>query len=281
MANLAAIAGLFNNNDLVVTDENIHRSITDAIKVAGVPHVNFRHNDPASLKQILKNNNSLKRKLVIIEGVYSMDGDICPLKEIIALKEEYNAFLMVDEAHSLGVLGESGKGVNEYFGIDAGKIDIFTGSLSKAIPANGGFIAAAEEVIVYLKHGGAPYMFSAALSPANTAASLKSLEIIDEERWRLKELWSNVKRMTKGLQEAGIETGIQQSPIIPVICGQNEKAFKLSKKLFDHGFLANAVVYPAVPVNKSRLRLCCTAAHTKDIIDHFVDTIAGLYLQCN
>jgi 7-keto-8-aminopelargonate synthetase-like enzyme len=279
MANLAAISGLFGKNDLVITDEHIHHSITDAIKVAGVQHVFFRHNDPVSLKELLERFSTIKRKLVVVEGVYSMDGDICPLPEIIQLKEFYNAFLMVDEAHSLGVLGETGRGVNEYFNIDPSHIDIFTGSLSKTIPANGGFVAAKDEVIVYLKHGGAPYMFSAALSPANTAAAIKAFEIIEDERWRIKKLWKNTTHLIRSLQNAGINTGYSQTPVIPVICGTNERAFKFSKDLFNLGFLANAVIYPAVPINKARLRLCCTASHTPEVIEHFVATAASVYKQ--
>jgi 8-amino-7-oxononanoate synthase len=279
MANLAVIAGLFGKNDLVITDENIHRSITDAIKVAGVPHINFKHNDTASLKAALEKNRSIKRKLVIVEGVYSMDGDICPLPEIVSLKEEYGAFLMVDEAHSLGVLGATGRGVDEHFNIDTDRVDIYTCSLSKAIPANGGFVAAKEEVIVYLKHGGAPYMFSAALSPANTAAAAHSFTIIDKERWRLKLLWKNTTQLTSGLRKKHIDIGFTQSPVIPLICGLNEKAFCLSKQLFNKGFLANAIVYPAVPLNKSRLRLCCTASQAPAVIEQFIATVGKLYPQ--
>lgn len=279
MANLAVIGGLFAKNDLVIADENIHRSITDAIKVSGVPYEYFKHNDPVSLKETLQKHRNKKRKLIIVEGVYSMDGDVCPLPEVVKLKEEYGAFLMVDEAHSLGVLGETGRGLNEHFGIDADCIDIFTGSLSKAIPANGGFIAAREDVIVYLKHGGAPYMFSAALSPANTAASLKALEIIDAEKQRLEKLRENTRFMISGLQKIGIDTGASQSPVVPAICGHNEKAFALSKKLFNKGFLANAVIYPAVPVNKARLRLCCTSSQTQDIIERFIAAIEHVYSE--
>jgi len=276
MANLAAIAGLFGKNDFVFTDENIHRSIEDGLKVAGIPYKKFRHNDALSLKSLLEKHHSQKRKLVIVEGIYSMDGDICPLPEIVALKEEYNAFLLVDEAHSLGVLGKSGRGVVEHFGISPGKIDIITGSLSKAIPTNGGFISAKEEVIIYLKHGGAPYMFSAALSPANTAAALTSLEIIDKENWRLEKLWKNTGQMMAGLLHSGVQTGNSASPVIPVMCGTIEKAVKLSKGLLDNGFLANSVIFPAVPINKARLRLCCTAAHTPEIIGQFLNVLDQL-----
>lgn len=279
MANLAVIAGLFGKNDLVIADENIHRSITDAIKVAGVPEVSFRHNDTSSLNAVLEKYSATKRKLIIAEGIYSMDGDICPLPAIIELKEKHDAFLMIDEAHSLGVLGKTGRGVNEYFDVDASSVDIFTGSLSKAIPTNGGFVSASEEVIMYLKHGGAPYMFSAALSPANTAAALKSIEIIETEKWRLENLWNNTNQMKQGLATNNIDTCDATTPVIPVMCGDYKKAVKLSAELFKRNFLANSVIYPAVPINKARLRLCCTAAQSPDVIDEFLATINELYRQ--
>lgn len=273
MANLSAIAGLFGKDDLVIADERIHRSITDAFRVAGVPSVSFRHNDAGSLKEALDKQPSQKRRLIAVEGVYSMDGDICPLPEIVGLKEQYGAFLLLDDAHALGVLGATGRGTAEHFGIDTDRIDLLTGSLSKAIPTNGGFVAASDEVIAYLKHGGAPFMFSAALSPPNTAAAIKSFEVILKEHWRLDRLWSIVGLITQQLKGMGIDTGNSQSPIIPVICGQKERAFSLSKLLFDQGFLANSVVFPAVPASRSRLRLCCTASHTPEIIHQFTTAL--------
>lgn len=273
MANMAVVGALFSKNDLVIVDEYIHRSIADAIRLAGITPVFFRHNDLESLKEILSTTPSSVRKLIIAEGVYSMDGDICNLPGIVQLKEEYNALLMLDEAHSLGVLGRDGRGVNDHFNVPPGKIDIFTGSLSKAIPSNGGFIAAREKDIVYLKHGGAPYMFSAAATPANTAAAIAALQIMQQENFRHEHLWKNTRLLIKGLQSIGIDTGTCESPIVPVITGSNESAFTLSKKLFDEGFIATAVIYPAVPAGKARLRLCCTAAHTPDMIVHFLNTL--------
>lgn len=280
MANMAVIAALFSKNDLIITDEYIHRSITDSIKLAGITPVSFRHNDPESLQEILSNASASVRKLIIVEGVYSMDGDICDLPQIVQLKEQYNALLMVDEAHSLGVLGENGQGVNYHFNIPSERIDIFTGSLSKAVPSNGGFIAARERDIVYLKHGGAPYMFSAASTPANTAAAIAALRLIRVENYRLNNLWQNARLLISGLQSNGIATGLSESPIVPLISGTNESAFRLSKSLFGEGYITSAVIYPAVPAGKARLRLCCTAAHTKEIINDFVNTIAEVYPHC-
>ncbi|MDQ3073298.1 MAG: aminotransferase class I/II-fold pyridoxal phosphate-dependent enzyme [Bacteroidota bacterium] len=279
MANMAVIAALFSKNDLVITDEYIHRSIADAIKLAGIIPVIFRHNDPESLKEILSNAPASVRKLIIVEGVYSMDGDICNLPEIVQLKEEYNALLMIDEAHSLGVLGENGKGVNYHFNIPSEKIDIFTGSLSKAIPSNGGFIAAREKDIVYLKHGGAPYMFSAASTPANNAAAIAALQIMQQENYRLNNLWENARLLVNGLNALGFDTGLSQSPIVPLITGTNESAFHLSKKLFDEGYITSAVIYPAVPAAKARLRLCCTANHTKEMLENFINTVEEVFTR--
>jgi 8-amino-7-oxononanoate synthase len=274
MANLAIVAALFGGkNDIIITDEYIHRSIADAVKLSGIAPLSFKHNDVASLENILRNTSASARRLIIVEGIYSMDGDICNLPDILSLKEKYNALLMIDEAHSLGVLGRDGRGVNDHFNIPANKIDIFTGSLSKAVPSNGGFIAARESDILYLKHGGAPYMFSAASTPANNAAAIAALHIMREENYRLENLWNNTRLLIDGLKEAGIETGFSASPIVPVIAGSNERAFGLSKKLFDEGFIATAVIYPAVPSGKARLRLCCTASHTPEIINHFIQTL--------
>jgi 8-amino-7-oxononanoate synthase len=273
MANLAVIAALFSKNDLIIIDEYIHRSIADAIKLAGIIPESFRHNNTDSLKEILNNASTSVRKLIIVEGIYSMDGDICKLPEIVRLKEEYGALLMIDEAHSLGVLGKDGRGVNYHFNIPSEKIDIFTGSFSKAVPSNGGYIAAREKDIVYLKHGGGPYMFSAASTPANTAAAIAALRIMQEENYRLNNLWKNTRLVINGLHSIGIDTTLSESPIVPIITGNNERAFSLSKKLFDEGFIASAVVYPAVPSGKARLRLCCTAHHTPEIINHFVQTL--------
>jgi 8-amino-7-oxononanoate synthase len=273
MANISVIAALFSKNDLIITDEYVHRSITDAIKLAGITPVSFLHNDPVSLREILSRSSPAVRKLIIVEGIYSMDGDICKLPQIVQLKEEYNALLMIDEAHSLGVLGENGRGVNYHFNIPSEKIDIFTGSLSKAIPSNGGFIAAREKDIVYLKHGGAPYMFSAASTPANTAAAIAALRIMREGDSHRENLWKNTRLLIEGLQSVGLDTGASESPVVPLITGTNESAFSLSKKLFDEGYISSAVIYPAVPAGKARLRLCCTAGHTPGIIQQFITTV--------
>lgn len=276
LANLAVISALFSNKDVVITDELVHKSILDALKMTGIIHQTFLHNDPDSLKEILTRTTKSMRILIIVEGIYSMDGDICKLPEIIALKEEYGALLMVDEAHSLGVLGVNGSGINSHYKIASSKIDIFSGSLSKAIPSNGGFIAAKKEIILYLKHGSSPFIFSAALTPANTAAAITSIQLMQKETWRFDKLWKNTHQLIRGLKEKNIKIGETESPIIPILFKRNDEALLLSKKLYDKGFIGNAIIYPAVPANKSRLRICCTAAQTSEIINEFSNVLEEL-----
>ena len=268
-ANLAVFAALLGPRDHVIVDERIHRSIVDALRMAGVPWSTFRHNDPQSLEEVLRAKSKRRRSRILIaaEGVYSMDGDICPLPEIVRLKEKYGAFLLVDEAHALGVLGAGGHGVDEHFGLPAGAVDIWTGSLSKTIPANGGYLAASRQLILYLQHGSAPYMFSAALCPAAAGAALSALDVIEREPERHERLWDNVAYLHGSLRGLGYDLGTSASPVIPVIAGTHESACRLARHLFDRGFLASAVVFPAVAPGSARLRLCATAAHDRAILE--------------
>lgn len=275
MANLAIISALFSQKDTVIVDEFVHKSIIEALKLAGITYQTFQHNNASSLEILLAAKTS-NRTLIIIDGVYSMDGDICKLPEIVSLKEKYGALLMIDEAHSLGVLGVNGSGVNSHFNIGADKIDIFSGSLSKAIPSNGGYIATKKELILYLKHGSSPFIFSAALTPANTAAAISSIQLMQKETWRLDKLWKNTNRLISGLKQKGINIGETESPVIPIILKSTAEALLMAKKLFNEGFIACPVIFPAVPANKSRLRICSTADQTPEIIDDFINTVEQL-----
>lgn len=276
-ANLAAFAALLGPRDRVVVDERIHRSIVDALRMAAVPFSTFRHNDADSLEEVLceKPQSRRSRTLIAVEGVYSMDGDICPLPEIVRLKEKYGAFLLVDEAHSLGVLGRQGHGVDEHFDLPAGAVDLWTGSLSKTIPANGGYLVASRQLILYLQHGSAPFMFSAALCPAAAGAALASLDVIEREPERLRRLWENVAYLHDSLRALGYDIGSSASPVIPVIAGTDESAYRLARHMFDHGFLASAVVFPAVPPGSARLRLCATAAQDRAMLEEAAAAFAG------
>ena len=276
-ANLAVFAALLGPRDRAVVDERIHRSIVDALRMAGVPYSLFRHNDPASLDELLseKPRSRRSRTLIAVEGVYSMDGDVCPLAEIVRLKEKHGAFLLVDEAHSLGVLGRTGRGADEHCGVPPGAVDLWTGSLAKTIPANGGYLAGNRQLMLYLQHGSAPFMFSAALCPASAGAALAALEVIEREPERLRRLWENVDYLHQSLRALGYDLGSSASPVIPVIAGPDESAYRLARHLFDHGFLVSAVVFPAVPQGSARLRLCATAAQDRAMLEEAVAAFAA------
>jgi len=266
-ANLGALGALLTPQDLVIADQCIHRSVLDGCRVAGVPVRFFPHNDLAALERALGAEKRPRRTMIAVEGIYSMHGDLCPLAEVVELKQRHGALLLLDEAHSLGVLGATGRGAPEEWGVDAGRIDLRTGSLAKALPASGGFAAGGRALIAYLQHGAAPFMFSAAPSPAASAATSASLAVLQGEPERLRVLWRNARRLRDGLRLLGFDVGTSASPIIPVITGGEVAAWQLARALFAEGIYAVAVVPPAVPPGAARLRLCVTAAHTDDDID--------------
>ena len=273
MANLAIISSLLGPCDRAILDQRAHRSVVDACKVARVPVLTFSHNDPSSLRKVLEKKPFGCRTLIVVEGIYSMDGDICPLPKMINLKKRYNAYLMVDEAHSFGVLGPTGRGVDQYFESKPEDVDIWMGSLSKAIPSNGGFVAGPQDLIIYLQHGSAPFMFSAALCPSAIASARQSLQILRREPERLKKLHHNADFLRSHLKDLGYNTGKSVSPIIPIITGDEEIACRLARELLRVGIIATAVIYPAVPRGGARLRLCVTAGHDgrslQEILDGF------------
>jgi 8-amino-7-oxononanoate synthase len=274
LANLAVINALFDKNDLMFVDQKIHQSIAEACKLAQVPFVKFRHNDMRSLADLLEKHKSKCRKLIISEGVFSMDGDICPLPELLDLKKKYGACLMIDESHAIGVLGKNGRGSHEFYGTDPGEIDVWTASLSKAIPSGGGYIAGSKLLVHYLQHGASPFFFSAASSPACVGAASAALEVIDKEKERLKKLWSNTRLLVRGFKRYGWKVLSDQSPIIPIFIGREDDAYNVTRELFNNGIVGLAVVYPAVSKNQARLRVCATAAMDEDIIEKILNVFA-------
>ncbi len=267
-ANLAAVASLFGPGDRVLADSLAHRSLLDACVLARVPVKRFRHNDSASLERELREGPRGQRTLIIAEGAYSMDGDTCPLPELVELRDRYGAFLLVDEAHSIGVLGASGRGVDEHWNLPAGCVDIWTGSLSKAMAGSGGFIAGSRRLITFLQHEAAPFFFSAALCPAATGAVRATLQVLLAEPERLVRTRRNATLLRHGLRRLGYRVGDGPAPIVPVLVGEDRAAYELARRLLDHGVLATAVVAPAVPRGEARLRLCATAAQSDaDIAD--------------
>jgi len=267
MAALGAIPALVGPRDLVLIDERAHRSTIDACRLAAVPFRRFAHNDPEALNAELERTGGGRRVLIVVEGVYSMDGDLCPLDRIVEVKDRHGALLMVDEAHSFGVLGRTGRGVDEHFGVPPGAVELWMGSLSKAIPSTGGFLAGSARLMRYLQHGAAPFMFSAAATPGAAAAALEAIAVLEREPERVARARAAAGTLREGLRAQGWDTGASESPVIPVVLGGDEAAFRLSRDLMELGVLASAVIHPAVPRGQARLRLCATAAQSRRDLD--------------
>lgn len=266
LANLAVMSALLSPQDRVVMDAYSHRSLVDACRLAGVQVQRYQHNDMASLEHELQNGPPANRTLIVSDGVFSMDGDICPLPDLIAIKKKYSCYLLIDESHATGVLGKYGRGTDEHFGIDATEVDIWTGSLAKAIPSNGGFAAVSQEVAVFMQHAAAPFIFSAALCPSAVAATRAALSIMMQEPQRLRCQKKNADLLRQGLQDMGYDTGLSQTAIVPVVLREEAKAAILTRELRRLGLLVTPVMFPAVAQGMARLRLCATAAHSPDDI---------------
>lgn len=275
LANLAVIAALLTPQDRVILDALSHRSLVDACRLSGVQLQRFGHNDPASLRHELESHTA-NRTLIIADGVFSMDGDICRLPELIAIKKEFGCYLMVDDSHSTGVLGANGRGTDEHFGVPATDVDIWTGSLAKGIPSNGGFAACSQELGIYLQHAAAPFIFSAALCPSAVAAVRATIAILKQEPERVARLSSNANFLRDGLKQLGYDVGASETPIIPVILREESAAALFAGALRDRGIMVTPVMFPAVPMGAARLRLCVTAAHTRENLEFALDAFAQL-----
>jgi glycine C-acetyltransferase len=276
MANLAVVYGLFGPSDRVIIDELCHRSLLDACRMAGVQLQRFRHNDPQSAREELQKTTAANRTLLISDGVFSMDGDICCLPDLIALKKEFGCFLLIDEAHASGVLGATGRGTDEHFGIATEDVDIWTGSLAKSIPATGGFVAVSQEVGIFLQHASSPYIFSAAMAPSSVAAIRTGLAILREEPERVTVIKRNGDFLRRGLQELGYDTGLSQTAVIPIILRDEATTALFARKLRNFGIIAAPVMFPAVSQGQARLRLCVTAAHTLEQLSFVLDVFRQL-----
>ena len=276
MANLGVIYGLFGPADRILIDELCHRSLHDACRMAGVKVQRFRHNDPQSVRDELQRPNTANRTLIISDGVFSMDGDICCLPDLVALKQEFGCFLMIDEAHASGVLGATGRGTDEYFGISTDAVDIWTGSLAKSIPSNGGFVAVSQQVAIFLQHASSPYIFSAAMPAASVAAISTGLAILKQEPERVSRLKRNGDYLRNGLHALGYDTGLSETAVVPVILKDEARTALFARKLRDYGIIAAPVMFPAVAQGVARLRLCVTAAHTLEHLDFVLHVFGQL-----
>jgi len=276
IANLAVISALLSAQDRVILDSLSHRSLVDACRLAGVPVQRFCHNDMTSLRHEIESGPSCNRTLIIADGVFSMDGDICLLPELINIKKELGCFLMIDDAHSLGVLGATGRGTDEHFGVNTSDIDIWTGTMAKAIPSSGGFIAVSQEISIYLQHTAAPAVFSTALAPSSAAAVRAALRIIKSEPERVARLTRNATFLRDGLRSLGYDVGASATPIIPVILRHDDITTIMAGRLRDIGIAVTPVMFPAVAQGLARLRICATAAHTTQDLEFALDAFRKL-----
>lgn len=272
VTNLTVVSTLVGRGDYVISDKLNHASIVDGCLMSGAKFVRFRHNDMEALEERLQQVPNGAAKLVISDSVFSMDGDIIDFPRMVELCRKYNAWLMIDEAHSLGVLGKTGRGIEEHFGMPD-VIDIKMGTLSKTIPSVGGYVAGKKELIQYLRHASRAYIFSAALPPAQAAAAKAAFEVILDEPWRIEKLCANSKQFIDGLKERGFDTLYTETAIVPVVCGSDDTAFEMTAAAQHHDVFVLPVVSPAVAPGLSRLRATVTAAHEADEIEHAMNVI--------
>ncbi len=270
--NLSVVSTLMGRGDYVFSDKLNHASIVDGCLMSGAEFRRFRHNDMEHLEGLLRIAPSDVAKLVIADSVFSMDGDIIDLPKVVELCKKYNAWLMIDEAHSVGVLGKTGTGIEEHFDM-YGSIDIKMGTLSKTIPSVGGYVAANKDIITYLRHASRAYIFSAALPPAQAAAANEAFKVILDEPERLEKLNVNTKQFINGLKSMGFDTMLTETAIVPVLCGDDMTAFEMTRESQLNDVFVLPVVSPAVPEGLARLRATVTAGHDPSEIERAMDVI--------
>ncbi len=274
-ANLGMISGLVGRGDCVFLDKLDHACIVDGAKLSYGETLRFNHGDLAGLRRQLDRRNGNKGSLVVVDGVYSMEGDIADLPELTKICQRYGAALAVDDAHSLGVLGPHGDGTAAHFGLQS-EVDIIAGTFSKSLASVGGFVAASERVTNYLRHHSRPFIFTASLPPSNTAGVLAALEVLQSEPGRRAQLWENTRRLQEGLRSLGFDIGPTETPIVPVLIGQLETTLLMWRKVFEAGVFTNPVVPPAVPASQGRLRTSLMSTHTPDQIDQALEAFGKI-----
>ncbi len=271
--NAGVISILTGREDYIIYDELDHASIMFGKQLSFSKTLKFKHNDMESLEKVLQKCDPKRIKLIIVDSVYSMEGDVAKLREITQLSKKYNATVYVDEAHGLGVFGEQGRGVCSYLGV-TDDVDLIMGTFSKSLASIGGFIAADKPIINFLRHHSYPYIFSASMTPAATASTLKALEIIKSEPERQKHLWDITHYALEGFRNLGFEIGHSETPIIPLFIRDNDKTFQFTKMAFEEGIFINPVVSPAVPPEDTLIRFSLMAINTKEQIDIALDKLA-------
>jgi glycine C-acetyltransferase len=273
-ANLATIPALVGREDAIFSDELNHASIIDGCRLSRAEIIRYAHCDVDDLKaKLQEHRHKFRRALIVTDGVFSMDGDIAPLPEIVKLAREYDAFVMVDDAHGEGVLGKGGRGITDHFGLH-GEVDIEVGTLSKAFGVVGGYVAGSYELCEYLRQRGRPFLFSSAVTPADVAACIAAVDILLQSEDRVQRLWENACYFQNGLKSLGFDIGKTQTPITPVMLGEAPLAQEFSKRLFEEGIFAQAIGYPTVPRGAARIRVMISAVHTKEDLDFALEKFA-------
>ena len=278
--NLGTISALVGRHDTVVIDRSDHASIVDGCRLAMGESLRFKHNDLDDLERVLQKIESGRGILIVVDGVYSMEGDLADLPGIVKLAKKYGARLLVDEAHSAGVFGDQGRGTADHFGV-RDEIDLIMTTFSKSFASIGGFIAADADVIYFMQHKGRAFLFRASLPPASTAAALAALDIIETEPDRRERLWANARRMKKELAGLGFNTGDSKSPVIPIIVGEEIRLATFWRRLLDAGVYTNAAVTPAVEPDRALIRTSYMATHEDKHLDRALEIFAKVGKQCS
>lgn len=274
--NLGVVPCLTGREDYIITDELDHASIIEGRRLSFSNILKFKHNNMASLEKVLKSCKEDKVKLIVVDGVFSMEGDVAPLPEIVALADKYNASIMVDEAHGLGVFGAQGRGTCNHFGV-TDSVDLIMGTFSKSFASLGGFIATDAITANFLRHHSRSYIFSASITPASTAAASAALDIMMAEPERIESLWNLTHYALEGFRSMGCEIGNTSTPIIPLFIRDNLKTFFITRDLLEDGIFVNPVVSPAVPSNSTLIRFSLMATHTKEQIDYALEKIHNCF----
>lgn len=269
-ANTGVIQALFEESDIIVSDELNHASIIDGCKLTKAERKVYPHKDMKGLEKVLKESKNAKKVMVVTDGVFSMDGDIAPLREIAEISQRHGAFVMVDDAHASGVLGRNGRGTVDHFRVH-GKVDLQIGTLSKAIGCLGGYVAGSKDLREYLMNRCRPFLFSTSHPPSVAASCIAAIDVLEQEPGLIGKLWENTRYFKKGLVELGFNTGVSETPITPVITGSSKSAMELSANLFKEGVFALSIVFPMVAEDKARIRTIVTAQHAKKDLDECLD----------
>ena len=274
--NVGVIPSVTGRNDYIIFDETDHASIIEGKRLSFANTLKFKHNDMNNLERVLQKCPIEAAKLIVVDGVFSMEGDIVKLPDLVKIANKYNASIMVDEAHGLGVLGNKGRGTCDHFGL-VDKVDIIMGTFSKSLASIGGFVAADAETINWMKHNSRSYIFSASISPAATAAAMAAFDIMVSEPWRQDHLWKVTNHALNGFRQLGFEIGNTETPIIPLFVRDNEKTFTVTKMLLDEGIFVNPVISPAVAPDDTLIRISLMATHTIEQIDYAIDKIYNCF----